>query len=86
MQEHVILLDEHGSPIGMEEKYTAHHHNTPLHLAFSSWLFNSRGECLVTRRAMSKKPGRASGPTPFAGIRKRGKRLSRQWFVAAAMK
>jgi isopentenyl-diphosphate delta-isomerase len=34
MQEHVILLDEHGSPIGMEEKYTAHHHNTPLHLAF----------------------------------------------------
>ncbi|MEH4659729.1 isopentenyl-diphosphate Delta-isomerase [Phytobacter diazotrophicus] len=55
MQEHVILLDEHGSPIGMEEKYTAHHHNTPLHLAFSSWLFNSRGECLVTRRAMSKK-------------------------------
>jgi isopentenyl-diphosphate delta-isomerase len=72
MQEHVILLDEHGSPIGMEEKYTAHHHNTPLHLAFSSWLFNSRGECLVTRRAMSKKPGRACGPTPFAGIRKRG--------------
>ena len=55
MQEHVILLDELGSPIGMEEKYTAHHHNTPLHLAFSSWLFNSRGECLVTRRAMSKK-------------------------------
>ena len=55
MQEHVILLDEYGSPVGMEEKYTAHHHNTPLHLAFSSWLFNSRGECLVTRRAMSKK-------------------------------
>lgn len=55
MQEHVILLDEHGSPIGMEEKYTAHHHNTPLHLAFSSWLFNSHGECLVTRRAMGKK-------------------------------
>lgn len=55
MQEHVILLDEHGSPIGMEEKYTAHHHNTPLLLAFSSWLFNSHGECLVTRRAMGKK-------------------------------
>lgn len=54
-QEHVILLNEQGQEIGTLEKYAAHTSDTPLHLAFSSWLFNARGECLVTRRAMSKK-------------------------------
>lgn len=53
--EHVILLDEHGSPTGIKEKYSAHHSQTPLHLAFSSWLFDHQGRSLVTRRAMSKK-------------------------------
>lgn len=55
IQEHVILLNEQGQEIGTQEKYTAHTSDTPLHLAFSSWLFNAQGQCLVTRRAMSKK-------------------------------
>ncbi|MGK9175412.1 isopentenyl-diphosphate Delta-isomerase [Yokenella regensburgei] len=55
IQEHVILLNEQGQEIGILEKYAAHTSETPLHFAFSSWLFNARGECLVTRRAMSKK-------------------------------
>jgi isopentenyl-diphosphate delta-isomerase len=54
-QEHVILLNDQGQEIGTLEKYAAHTSDTPLHLAFSSWLFNASGECLVTRRAMSKK-------------------------------
>ena len=54
-QEHVILLNEQGQEIGILEKYAAHTSDTPLHLAFSSWLFNAKGECLVTRRAMGKK-------------------------------
>lgn len=55
IQEHVILLNEQGQEIGTLEKYAAHTSDTPLHLAFSCWLFNAAGECLVTRRAMSKK-------------------------------
>jgi isopentenyl-diphosphate delta-isomerase len=54
-QEHVILLDEQGVAIGTQEKYAAHNTATPLHLAFSCWLFNAKGELLLTRRALSKK-------------------------------
>lgn len=52
--EHVILLDEHDNPSGILEKYAAHTLFTPLHLAFSCWLFNERGQLLVTRRSLSK--------------------------------
>jgi isopentenyl-diphosphate delta-isomerase len=83
MQEHVILLDEHGSPIGME-KYAAIT-ITPRCISPSSWLFNSQGECLVTRRAMGKKPGRASGPTPLR-TSARGETLEQAMVAAAAMK
>ena len=53
--EHVILLDDDGQPSGTLEKYAAHGTHTPLHLAFSCWLFNSQGQLLVTRRALGKK-------------------------------
>lgn len=51
IQEHVILVNDQGKVIGTQEKYAAHTSHTPLHLAFSSWLFNANGECLITRRA-----------------------------------
>ena len=44
--EHVILLDEQDQPAGMLEKYAAHTFDTPLHLAFSCWLFNQQGQLL----------------------------------------
>ncbi|WP_404290770.1 isopentenyl-diphosphate Delta-isomerase [Glutamicibacter arilaitensis] len=50
----VILLSEDGEPIGSCPKDLVHTENTPLHQAFSCYLFNEQGQLLVTRRALSK--------------------------------
>ncbi|MER5391289.1 isopentenyl-diphosphate Delta-isomerase [Saccharopolyspora sp. NPDC002686] len=52
--EQVVLLDESGQAIGVEDKTTVHHRETPLHLAFSCYVFNDRGEFLLTQRAHHK--------------------------------
>ncbi|MGP3591333.1 isopentenyl-diphosphate Delta-isomerase [Vagococcus sp. WN89Y] len=54
-QEQIILVNEQGELIGTQEKYAAHTPHTPLHLAFSCWIFNQHGQLLMTRRALSKK-------------------------------
>jgi isopentenyl-diphosphate delta-isomerase len=53
--EHVILLDESGNAIGVADKQTVHTDSTPLHLAFSCYIFDSAGRFLVSQRALSKK-------------------------------
>ena len=53
--EQIVLVDETGQPIGHAEKLASHHAGTPLHLAFSCYVFNHKGEFLVTQRATSKK-------------------------------
>ena len=52
--ESVVLLDETGSARGTAAKAAVHHARTPLHLAFSCYLFDSAGRFLLTRRAESK--------------------------------
>jgi isopentenyl-diphosphate Delta-isomerase len=53
-QELVVLLDEAGHSIGSAPKADVHHRSTPLHLAFSCYLFDDTGRVLMTRRALAK--------------------------------
>lgn len=51
--EHVVLVDEKDTQIGIMEKMAAH--IVPrLHRAFSVFIFNSKGELLLQQRALSK--------------------------------
>jgi isopentenyl-diphosphate delta-isomerase len=52
--ESVVLVDEAGYATGTAAKSAVHHARTPLHLAFSCYLFNETGQFLLTRRATSK--------------------------------
>jgi isopentenyl-diphosphate delta-isomerase len=53
--ERVVLVDEAGRALGTADKLAVHHDQTPLHLAFSCYLFNEAGQFLLTRRAESKR-------------------------------
>ena len=53
MQEKVILVDEQDQEIGEEEKMRAHREGR-LHRSFSIFIFNSKGEMLLQKRAKSK--------------------------------
>lgn len=52
--EQIVLLNDEGEAVGVAPKASGHGRNTPLHLAFSCYVFNPAGEFLVTRRAWSK--------------------------------
>lgn len=54
MEERVILVDENDKEIGSEEKIKAHEDGGKLHRAFSVFIFNSKGEMLLQKRAGSK--------------------------------
>lgn len=51
----VVLVDAEGRPVGRADRTAVHHGETPLHLAFSTYIFNARREVLLTRRALGKK-------------------------------
>ncbi len=53
MQEEVILVNEFDKPLGSMEKIEAHR-QALLHRAFSIFIFNSKGEMLLQRRAATK--------------------------------
>ncbi len=52
-EEYVVLVDEQDNEIGLMEKMEAHEKGL-LHRAFSVFLFNSKKEFLLQRRALSK--------------------------------
>ncbi|MCT9934698.1 isopentenyl-diphosphate Delta-isomerase [Planotetraspora sp. A-T 1434] len=52
--EHVVLVDGEGNPIGTAPKSTVHGMETPLHLAFSSYVFDEDARLLLSQRAGHK--------------------------------
>jgi isopentenyl-diphosphate delta-isomerase len=54
-EELIVLVDDDGKPIGTAPKLPTHHANTPLHLAFSVYIFDDAGRFLVTQRSNGKK-------------------------------
>jgi len=55
MEEYVVLVDDNNNVLGTAPKLATHHSNTPLHRAFSLFLFNKKGELLLQQRSFKKK-------------------------------
>jgi len=53
MKENVILVDEKGNYLGLEEKLVAHQKGL-LHKAFSIFIYNDKNEMLLQKRASEK--------------------------------
>ena len=53
-EEEVILVDKHDVEQGTMEKIEAHKNGGTLHRAFSVFVFNTKGELLLQRRALHK--------------------------------
>ena len=51
----VVLVEEENTPLGTMLKSEVHSAQTPLHRAFSFFLFSARGEFLLQRRSAQKK-------------------------------
>lgn len=55
MEDYIILVDKNKKILGIAPKLSSHNFNTPLHLAFSVFLFNPKGELLLQQRSSKKK-------------------------------
>ncbi len=53
-KEYVVLVDKKNQPLGLELKSRVHTANTPMHRAFSLFMFNSQNQLLLQQRALTK--------------------------------
>lgn len=51
----ILLVDEHGRPVGEEDKNTCHEGEGILHGAFLVMVLNDKGEMMLARRSALKK-------------------------------
>ena len=75
-EELVVLIDEQNNEIGVAQKDTVHTKDTPLHRAFSLFIFNSKNELLITKRAEIKKHLLVCGRIHFVDTLRQMKQLS----------
>jgi isopentenyl-diphosphate delta-isomerase len=63
----VILTDDEGNSVGTAAKASVHHAHTPLHLAFSCYVFDRQGRLLVSQRALAKPTWPGAWTNSFCG-------------------
>lgn len=51
----IVLVNEKDEQVGVSPKLAGHNADTQLHRAFSCYVFNKKGEFLLTQRALVKK-------------------------------
>ncbi len=84
MEEKVILVDKYDREVGVAEKISVHREGR-LHRAFSVFVFNSRGQLLLQKRARTKYHSGSlwtntccSHPRPAESIEKEARRRLRE--------
>ncbi|MGO1228762.1 MULTISPECIES: isopentenyl-diphosphate Delta-isomerase [unclassified Brachybacterium] len=71
-EDHVILMEEDGTPRGLAPRATVHSTATPLHLAFSCYVVRPDGRVLLTRRALTKRTWPGVWTNSFCGHPRQG--------------